>query len=109
MDDRDLGSGHLQSRPDLHHAPRISCGHNLSPGIQNSLNFVSADPSAQLRVGDAVDSGPATTFVMSLQRNPFKVGNGIQKNCGFLGDPLGVEKMAGRIVGHLQGEGPTPS
>ena len=71
----------------------------LPLGIEHAPHLVAANPSSQARMGNPVDPRAAAAFVGLWQRHLPSTRNGAHHGLRRIGHALGMDQVAGRVVG----------
>ena len=60
---RHIVTSESQASADLHHAPWVPGDRRITPGLLHVLHLVTADPTTEFRMGDAVDPRPTAALI----------------------------------------------
>ena len=103
MDDGGVESGATGAGAELHHAAGVAGGDDVGCGGGEVLHFAFQDAARHVLVGNVVDAGGAAAEIGVGDGRQFQAGYLLQQVARLLTNLLGVQQVAGVVVGHALG------
>src|SRR3972149_4074839 len=93
------GAAELRAELELEHAAGVGGGDDVAAGGEDVVHLVVEEAARHLGLGEVVDAGRAAAAVGRVHLDELEAGDGAEELPRGLADTLGVDEVAGVLVG----------